>query len=58
MRDQQAHGITCSACRRDGVRDNSTMESFFSTLKAKRVYRRDFATCDQARASRRPIAAM
>ena len=43
-------GVTCSMSRRGDCWDNAVMESFFSTLKRERVYRRDYATRDQARA--------
>ena len=44
------HGITCSMSRSGDVWDNSAMESFFSTLKIERVYRRVYATRKQAKA--------
>ena len=43
-------GVTCSMSRRGDCWDNAAMESFFSTLKRERVYRRQYATRDQARA--------
>jgi putative transposase len=43
-------GITCSMSRSGDVWDNSAMESFFSTLKKERVYRRVYQTRDQAKA--------
>ena len=43
-------GITCSMSRRGDCWDNAAIESFFSTLKRERVYRREYATRDQARA--------
>ena len=43
-------GITCSMSRRGDCWDNAAIESFFSTLKRERVYRREYATRDEARA--------
>ena len=43
-------GIVCSMSRRGDCWDNAAMESFFSTLKMERVYRRSYATQDEARA--------
>ncbi len=43
-------GVTCSMSRRGDCWDNAAMESFFSTLKRERVYRRQYATRDEARA--------
>jgi putative transposase len=44
-------GVTCSMSRRGDCWDNAVMESFFSTLKRERVYRREqYATRDEARA--------
>ncbi len=43
-------GVTCSMSRRGDCWDNAVMESFFSTLKRERVYRRQYASRDQARA--------
>src|SRR5487761_2521771 len=43
-------GIVCSMSRRGDCWDNAAMESFFSTLKMERVYRRRYATRDEARA--------
>ena len=43
-------GVTCSMSRRGDCWDNAAMESFFSTLKRERVYRRQYATRDDARA--------
>lgn len=44
------HGITCSMSKRGDCWDNAAMESFFSTLKIERVYRRSYRTRDEARA--------
>lgn len=44
------HGIQCSMSRRGDCWDNAAMESFFSTLKVERVYRRSYRTRDEARA--------
>ena len=44
------HGITCSMSRSGNVWDNSAMESFFSTLKIERVWRKYYRTRDEARA--------
>ena len=44
------HSITCSMSRQGDVWDNSAMESFFSTMKTERVYRRQYRTRDEARA--------
>jgi len=43
-------GVTCSMSRKGDCWDNAAMESYFSTLKRERVYRRQYATMDQARA--------
>ena len=43
-------GIQCSMSRRGDCWDNAAMESFFSTLKIERVYRKQYATRDEARA--------
>jgi len=43
-------GITCSMSKAGDVWDNSVMETFFSSLKIERVYRKDYRTRDQARA--------
>ena len=40
--------IACSMSRRGDCWDNAVAESFFATLKRELVYRRDFATRDQA----------
>jgi putative transposase len=45
-----AQGVTCSMSRKGDCWDNAAIESFFSTLKRERVYRRQYATRDQARA--------
>ena len=44
------HGIECSMSRRGDCWDNAAMESFFSTLKQERVYRRCYHTRDEAKA--------
>lgn len=45
------HGIACSMSRKGDCWDNAAMESFFSTLKQERVYRRPrYRTRDEARA--------
>lgn len=43
-------GITCSMSRRGNCWDNACVESFFSTLKRERVYRRRYQTRDEAKA--------
>lgn len=43
------HGITCSMSRQGNVWDNSAMESFFSSLKVERVYRRQYHTRNEAK---------
>ena len=43
-------GVVCSMSRRGDCWDNAAMESFFATLKKERVYRRIYATRDDARA--------
>jgi len=45
------HGITCSMSRKGDCWDNAVAESFFSTLKAELVYRNDYVSRSQARAS-------
>lgn len=45
-----AHGITCSMSRKGDCWDNAAMESFFSTLKIERVYRKRYSTREEARA--------
>lgn len=42
------HGVVASMSRRANCYDNATMESFWSTLKHELVYRRHFATREQA----------
>jgi len=39
-----AEGITCSMSRRGDCWDNSAVESFFASLKKKRVHRKTFPT--------------
>jgi putative transposase len=43
-------GNTCSMSRAGEVWDNSTMESFFSSLKTERAARKVYRTREQARA--------
>jgi len=44
-------GVTCSMSRKGDCWDNAVIESFFSTLKRERVYRRaQYAARDEARA--------
>ena len=43
------HGVVASMSRRANCYDNAAMESFWSTLKHELVYRRHFATQEQAR---------
>lgn len=43
-------GIACSMSRSGNVWDNAVMESFFSTMKIERCYRRSYGTRDEARA--------
>ena len=45
------HGVVCSMSRSGNVWDNAAMESFFSSLKLERVYRKPrYRTRDEARA--------
>jgi putative transposase len=44
-------GIICSMSRKGDCWDNAVAESFFSTLKAELVYRNDYVSRSQARAS-------
>ena len=44
------HGIECSLSRRGDCWDNAAMESFFSSLKTERLYRKTYRTRDAARA--------
>jgi putative transposase len=44
------HAITCSMSRSGNVWDNAVMESFFSTMKVERCYRRQYRTRRDARA--------
>jgi transposase InsO family protein len=44
-------GIVCSMSRKGDCWDNAVAESFFSTLKAELVYRTDYVSRSQARAS-------
>jgi len=43
------HGFECSMSRRGNPYDNAAMESFFKTLKVELVYRRRFATREEAK---------
>lgn len=43
------HGMACSMSRKGDPWDNSVAESFFCTLKKELVYRKKFATREQAR---------
>ena len=45
----KAAGLTASMSRRANCYDNASMESFWSTLKLELVYRRSFASRQQAR---------
>lgn len=45
------HGLECSMSRRGNPYDNAAMESFFKTLKTELVYRRRFATREEAKAA-------
>ena len=44
----QAAGLVASMSRKGNCYDNATMESFWSTLKLELVYRREFATRQEA----------
>lgn len=44
-------GMTCSMSGRGDCYDNAVMESFFKTLKTERVYQRNYATRQEAKAS-------
>ena len=44
------HGIECSMSRRGECWDNAAMESFFSTLKIERVFRKRYYTRNEAKA--------
>jgi len=43
-------GITCSMSKRGDCWDNAAMESFFSTLKIERIYRKKYVTREEVRA--------
>ena len=43
------HGMACSMSRKGDPWDNSVAESFFCTLKKELIYRKKFATRDEAR---------
>src|SRR5207245_1545296 len=43
-------GITCSMSKRGDVWDNAAMESFFSSLKIERIYRKKYVTREEVRA--------
>jgi putative transposase len=45
-----SQGIVCSMSRKGDCWDNAAIESFFSTLKRERVYRREYRMRDEARA--------
>ena len=45
----QENAITCSMSRAGNVWDNSTVESFFSSMKSERVNRHRYRTRDEAR---------
>ena len=44
------YGIECSMSRRGDCWDNAAMESFFSSLKSERIYRRMYRNREEARA--------
>ncbi len=44
------NGVTCSISRSGNVRDNATMESFFSSLKTERIGRKTYRTRNHAKA--------
>ena len=44
-----SNGLTCSMSRRGNPYDNAVTESFFKTLKVELVYRRRFATREEAK---------
>ena len=44
-------GVTCSMSRVGNCYDNAVMESFWGTLKTEHVYRRKFATREEAKTS-------
>jgi len=47
----KSHGIACSMSGRGNCWDNAVVESFFSTLKKDLIYRRSWATRDDAGAA-------
>jgi putative transposase len=47
----RSHGITCSMSHRGDCFDNAVVESFFGTLKSELLYRRSWATRDEAAAA-------
>lgn len=47
----KSHGLECSMSRRGNPYDNAAMESFFKTLKVELIYRRRFATREEAKAA-------
>jgi len=47
----KAHGIECSMSGRGNCWDNAVVESFFGTLKKDLIYRRSWATRDEAAAA-------
>ena len=44
------YGIECSMSRRGDCWDNAAMESFFSSLKSERIYRRMYRNREEVRA--------
>jgi transposase InsO family protein len=51
QRRLQERDITCSMSRRSNCWDNAPVESFFATLKKEEVYRQEYLTHAQAKAS-------
>jgi putative transposase len=45
-----AQGIICSMSKRGDCWDNAAMESFFSSLKIERIYRKKYVTREEVRA--------
>ncbi len=43
-------GIICSMSKRGDCWDNAAMESFFSSLKIERIYRKKYVTREEVRA--------
>ncbi len=50
QRPPRDHGITCSMSRARNVRDNSAMESFFSSIETERTTRKVYRPRDETRA--------